>query len=318
MKEKPIRILYVEDDDVDQMALKRMVRDNGLPYDIDVAGTIEEALALFKKNKYDLVLLDYTLPDGTGLELLEKIKGIPSIFITGSGNETVAVKAMKAGVYDYLIKEPERGYLELLPSVIEKVTYTHQLEQEHIRAEEHIVSKNKELVRLYEKTKSLSLHDPLTGLANRRLMHNELKKSIARVKRYGSPLSALMLDIDHFKKYNDTYGHVAGDKVLVNIARLVLKKTRELDFVVRYGGEEFFILLPEAGLTDASKAAERIRKTVEEKVGVTISIGVSTYHESMQSDEELIVKADEAMYQAKRNGRNRVEVSLSGPVTSEH
>jgi diguanylate cyclase (GGDEF)-like protein len=324
MKEKRIRILCVEDDTVDQMAVKRLVKTGGLPYDIVVAGTLSEASGLLEKNSYDLVLLDYTLPDGTGLELLKKIKETPSIFITGSGNEGVAVRAIKGGAYDYLIKNPEKGHLELLSTTIEKVMHTFRLEQEHRQAEEQIIRQNAELESvnsklsaLYEKTKFLSLHDSLTGLANRRLLHFELRKNIAIVKRYGRFLSASMLDIDHFKKYNDTYGHLEGDKLLVDIAKIISKETRETDLAVRYGGEEFFILLPETQLKDACKVAERLRKGVEERAWVTVSLGVSVYNHEMQGDEELIYKADEAMYRAKRNGRNCVEVSFPGPVKSE-
>ncbi len=163
--------------------------------------------------------------------------------------------------------------------------------------------------RLYEETKKFSLHDPLTGLANRRLMDIMIEKSLARVRRFKTSLSVIMLDIDHFKKYNDTYGHTAGDNLLVQVAKLILKMTRQIDLAVRYGGEEFLVLLPETELTRASEVAERIRKTVEEKTVVTISLGVSSYHKGIEKEEDLIKKADEALYKAKQKGRNRVEIS---------
>ncbi len=119
-----------------------------------------------------------------------------------------------------------------------------------------------------------------------------------------------MLDIDHFKKYNDTYGHVEGDRMLVKIAHVLLKVVRTADHVFRYGGEEFLVLLPETDLTNACKAAERLRKAVEAEAGVTISLGVSPYHESLHDKEAMIKMADNALYQAKQNGRNRVEASL--------
>ncbi|GEM_PF-1577035 len=165
--------------------------------------------------------------------------------------------------------------------------------------------------RLYEETKKLSLHDPLTGLANRRLMDIVLERSFARAKRLESSLSALMLDIDYFKKYNDTYGHTAGDALLVKVADIILKETRGMDLVVRYGGEEFLVLLFETGSDLAYDVAERIRKSVEDKIDITISIGISSYHRDMKSKKDLIEKADEALYMAKQKGRNRVEVSRS-------
>ncbi len=165
--------------------------------------------------------------------------------------------------------------------------------------------------RLYEETKKLSLHDPLTGLANRRLMDIVLERSFARAKRLESRLSALMLDIDYFKKYNDTYGHTAGDALLVKIAGVILKETRGMDLVVRYGGEEFLVLLFETGLNLAYDVAERIRKSVEAKLKITVSIGISSYHKGMKKKKDLIERADEALYLAKQKGRNRVEVVKS-------
>jgi len=160
---------------------------------------------------------------------------------------------------------------------------------------------------LYEESKSVSLHDPLTGLANRRFMDMQLDKSMELAKRYGESFSLIMLDIDFFKKYNDTRGHLEGDRLLVKLADILMRETRKADFVFRYGGEEFLVILPETGLTMASEAAERLRTAVESEAGVTISLGVSSYHESLQDKEALITEADNGLYRAKQNGRNRVE-----------
>ena len=162
--------------------------------------------------------------------------------------------------------------------------------------------------RLYEETKSLSLQDPLTGLANRRFMEIVMDRSFTRAKRYGHLLSVIMLDIDYFKKYNDTYGHSAGDQLLVDIAKIISGEMREVDVIVRYGGEEFLVMLPETEAEKAREAAERIRKAVESKVGVTVSLGVASYNKEMQTKEDLINRADMALYLAKQNGRNRVEM----------
>lgn len=159
---------------------------------------------------------------------------------------------------------------------------------------------------LYEETRRLTLEDHLTGLANRRFMDIVLKRSFAKSVRFKRPLSVIMLDIDRFKKYNDTYGHSEGDNVLKAVAKVLLKETREIDLAVRYGGEEFLVLLPETGLKSALDVAERIRQTVETSTKVTVSLGVTSYHEKMQQD-DLIIKADEALYKAKQNGRNRIE-----------
>ena len=161
---------------------------------------------------------------------------------------------------------------------------------------------------LYEETKSSSLHDPLTGLANRRLMELQMGKCFETVRRYGGQFSVVMLDIDHFKRYNDMYGHQGGDKLLVTLAKILLREMRRLDHVFRYGGEEFLILLPHTDHTMASKVAERLRTAVEE-IGVTISLGVSAYSSGVPDKETLIKMADAALYRAKEGGRNRVEAA---------
>jgi diguanylate cyclase (GGDEF)-like protein len=165
-----------------------------------------------------------------------------------------------------------------------------------------------ENARLYEETKRFSLHDPLTGLANRRYIDIVLERNFAAAKRFKKPFSIIMADIDHFKNYNDTYGHIAGDKILVSVARTLEKETREVDLIARYGGEEFLILLSEADTAKARNVAEQKRKAVEEAAGITISLGVASYSDNIKIAEELIKNADKALYQAKQNGRSRVEV----------
>ncbi len=160
----------------------------------------------------------------------------------------------------------------------------------------------------YEETRILALYDPLTRLANRRLLDIEFEKSFAKAKRYGNQLSAIMADIDYFKEYNDARGHEAGDVVLTKIAGILLAGIRETDLAVRYGGEEFFILLPQTSVTEAWEIAERIRKAVEEEAGLTVSLGISAYRDEMKDREEIIKEADDALYRAKQTGRNRVEV----------
>ena len=162
--------------------------------------------------------------------------------------------------------------------------------------------------KLYEETKSLSLHDPLTGLANRRLMHIIFEKNLAESKRFKKPFSVLMLDIDDFKTYNDMKGHAAGDKLLCELANIISKEIRKVDLAVRYGGEEFLLLL-NGDIKGAHILAEKIRKTVEAELGVTISLGISTCQFGSEEEDEIINKADNALYQAKQKGKNRVEVS---------
>lgn len=322
MTEKRIHILHAEHDEAAQARLKEVVKSKGLPYDIKGVTTVSEAIELIEKNNYEIILLASRLPDGTGLDLVEKIKKPPAIFIAASGDEAMAAEAMKRGAYSYLIKNADGLYPELLTAVLEKALYTLQLEQEHKKNQEQFSIMKAEIVRMQDEIKSLLLQDPITGLANRRLMGIILGRSIAITKRYGGALSFLMLNIDYFKKYNETYGFPAGDRLLVVIGKLLLEEIRDadfagrgtsedssVDFAARYSAEEFFILLPDTNQAGACNIAERIRKTVKECVGVTLSIGVLTYNKDIKNTEELLNKLNTALYQAKQNGRDRVELA---------
>ncbi len=163
-----------------------------------------------------------------------------------------------------------------------------------------------ENARLYEETKRLALHDPLTGLANRRHLDFVAERSLARARRDGTPFAIIMLDLDHFKLYNDTHGHSAGDQLLVAVAETMKKEVRETSLVVRYGGEEFLVLLSDTEITAALAVAERIRLKIQENTSVTVSLGVSWTKDGGRSLSELIAAADAALYQAKNRGRNRV------------
>lgn len=164
-----------------------------------------------------------------------------------------------------------------------------------------------ENARLYEETKASSLHDPLTGLANRRFLEIQLEKVFDAARRYGQSLAAIMLDIDHFKSYNDTFGHAEGDRLLSQFGGILLRNIRTADYAFRYGGEEFLILLPRANLEEAGEVAERVRKTVERETVRTVSLGVASFSDAMAGGDALIREADSALYLAKRRGRNRVE-----------
>jgi len=171
--------------------------------------------------------------------------------------------------------------------------------------------------RLYEETRALSQHDSLTGLANRYLMNDALMKTFAHSHRSGIPCSVIMLDLDHFKDFNDTYGHVAGDAVLTGVADIMLEETRDMDTAARFGGEEFLLILPDTDETDAIEAAERIRRRVGktdfyfpgpvETARITISAGTATFDPGMTHEDILVHRADNSLYRAKLLGRNRVE-----------
>jgi len=173
-----------------------------------------------------------------------------------------------------------------------------------------------ENARLYAKTKELSLTDELTHVSNRRHFQTMLQMEMKRAKRFNRNISLLMVDVDRFKKYNDTYGHVEGDRVLEEIAKILSENVREVDTVARYGGEEFSIILTHTSSDEAAQVAEKLRRLVEEhpfkyekntKRGqVTVSVGVANFPEDTENMEDLINNADMALYQAKGAGRNRV------------
>ncbi|MBI5559232.1 MAG: diguanylate cyclase [Deltaproteobacteria bacterium] len=163
-----------------------------------------------------------------------------------------------------------------------------------------------ENARLYEETRRLALHDSLTGLANRRHLDIVAESSLARSRRYGTPFAIILLDLDHFKLYNDTHGHSGGDQLLVAVAKTMKESVRDTNLVVRYGGEEFLVLLPDTEISVALAVAERIRAKIHENNGVTVSLGVAWAQAAAGPLAELIAEADNALYQAKNSGRNRV------------
>jgi diguanylate cyclase (GGDEF)-like protein len=161
-------------------------------------------------------------------------------------------------------------------------------------------------MRLFEETRTFALHDPLTGLSNRRSLEIHSEICLARNKRSATPFSVLILDIDHFKRYNDTHGHAAGDRILMRTADILKQNLRHSNLAVRFGGEEFLLLLSDTVLQGAIKFAERLRNAIEHEAGITVSIGVAQY-QGEEPFESVVKAADEALYTAKRNGRNRVE-----------
>ncbi|MEO5335496.1 MAG: diguanylate cyclase [Magnetospirillum sp. WYHS-4] len=169
----------------------------------------------------------------------------------------------------------------------------------------------------HDRLQRLAAIDPMTGLYNRRFGQTRLREEFTRAMRQGGDLGLLIFDIDHFKKVNDTYGHLVGDRVLVRVTEAARRAFREGDILVRYGGEEFYAIMPGASLKDVREIGERLRHIVQDTIvkdgdqelKVTISVGVTAFPPLQAEDEEALVRrADEALYQAKRNGRNQVQV----------
>ncbi|MBT1075519.1 sensor domain-containing diguanylate cyclase [Geobacter grbiciae] len=175
---------------------------------------------------------------------------------------------------------------------------------------------------LHERTRLMAITDALTGLYNRRYFQQMFSRELNRAKRYGNPLSLIMMDVDDFKKFNDTYGHPLGDKLLGSMGDILTEALRNTDFAFRYGGEEFIVLLPETDFSSALNVAERLRESVEQKSvdemrgialnAVTVSVGVVSYPQDGETSDDLLNGVDELLYRAKEFGKNRVYYRTMG------
>lgn len=292
-------ILIVDDDTAIRDSMHEFVEISG--YQSSTAESAEDALEALEKITVDVVITDIMLPGMDGLELTDRIKkkyDIDVIVMTGYSGDYSYEEAISKGASDFVFK-PVR-FEELLLR-LRRVLKERRLTQERVH--------------MLDKLKKLSITDGLTQLFNSRYFYSQLKSEIDRTARYQRPLSLLLLDIDRFKDYNDNYGHLEGDKILVRLGEVIKSCLRKMDSAYRYGGEEFTVILPETEGDEAATVAERIRSAVEndrhfphrdKAIGpITISIGVTEYHPG--EDVALFVqRADKAMYMSKQAGRNRV------------
>jgi diguanylate cyclase (GGDEF)-like protein len=303
-------ILLVEDDKVQAKVTKDFLESFG--YEVILAVDGKSAIKSAKTQKVDIIVLDLVLPDINGnevsrwLKLNPDTKGIPIIMLTVRSSMTEKVAGLVAGADDYLPKP----YDEIeLNARIYACLRTKALQDE-------LREKNRQLEEALLKLEVQAITDPLTELFNRRYFLSAIEKEFNRTVRYKSPTSCLMIDIDHFKKINDAYGHRAGDISLKETAAIIKNCTRDVDTVARWGGEEFIVLLPETGGEDALLVAAKILGAVSHHAftafpeRITVSIGLATVPEPhINTAEKLIHEADLALYEAKTKGRNRIEVS---------
>jgi diguanylate cyclase (GGDEF)-like protein len=270
------------------------------------------AIKAAKTSSFDLIVLDLVLPDLDGKEVCRWLKNtkdtqdIPIIILSAKGTTKEKVVGLEAGADDYLQKpyDPSELKARIYASLRTKVL------QDELR------KKNRQLEEVLSQMETLAMTDQLTGLFNRRAFLSVLEKEFSRTMRYNHPTSCLMLDIDHFKRINDEYGHNAGDQVLIEISKIMANCLRKSDTVARWGGEEFIIILPETPKENALQIASRIltsvstAKTFPLPRQITISIGLAGMPDSaIDTSEKLIAAADRALYEAKNRGRNRVEVA---------
>lgn len=315
MTEKELtRILIVDDRVENLLALEGWLGD----FDLNIvkATSGQEALERLMAEDFALVLLDVQMPGMDGFETAglmrgaDRTKRVPIIFVTAISKEEKNIfKGYDAGAVDFIFKPVEPHVLR------SKVSVFVQLYQQKKQLQEKI----DELQAANEKIRHLSILDSLTGCFNRGYLNDHLPTEIKRTLRYKSTMSLILTDIDHFKKINDTHGHQCGDKVLKAFAdTLQIQIRKNVDWVSRYGGEEFVLVLPETGIADAITVAEKLREFVsktpmlykEQEINISASFGVAAVSSSDASPEETVVKllntADQRMYKAKKRGRNRV------------
>ena len=296
------RILIIDDDAAALETFSELLETVG--YHVEGTGSATHALELLENKTYHLIITDLVMPQMDGISLIKNIKSlgidIPIIVMTGFATIEHAVESMKAGAFDFITKPFN---LEQIKIIITKTFENRRLQK---MAEE------------WEYYKDLSNRDDLTQLSNYRHFMETLEKEINRTMRYNRPLSLLMIDIDDFKAYNDSYGHLVGDIVLKQISAIIKKNTRGCDLAARYGGEEFCVILPETTETETKVVAERIREGIADyhlmtgegtPVGkLSVTIGLSSMPDKATTKRELIKTADKALYQGKTTGKNRVVV----------
>jgi diguanylate cyclase (GGDEF)-like protein len=304
-KNSDINVLIVDDDLSVRNTMDEYIANAG--FSTLAASSAEEALELIEKNNFAVIITDIRLPGLGGLELTKVIKqknGSDVIVVTGYSDDYSYEEAINIGASDFVIK-PVR--LEELLLRLRRVLKERQLSTERTR--------------MMQKLQKLATTDGLTKLYNSRSFYSQLELEVDRYNRYKHPLSLLLLDIDNFKEFNDNFGHLEGDKVLVRFSQIIKSCLRTNDSAYRYGGEEFTVILPETNGDEAKTVAQRIRSSLEtekfkpipdKNAKITISIGVTQYFPKEELS-AFIRRADKAMYLSKKNGRNRVSVLLAEP-----
>ena len=290
----PNKIILVEDDRDLSILLSGHLKRAG--HDVRTAGSLAAAREL-AAGDWDMILLDRNLPDGDGLDLCSDLRAARPhgyiLMLTGDDRDEAKLEGFARGADDYVTK----------PFKLDELAA-------RIRAGARIVGLQKQL-------QELSLTDALTSLRNRRAFDAHLPVALEHGRRYSRPLSLAVIDVDHFKQINDTYGHDAGDAILRGIGKIIASGTRQADYTARVGGEEFAVLLPETALFEGVQVAEKLRSLIAAtpiEVGgelkhVTVSIGLASYpHTEIETPEDFYRAADQALYRAKSKGRNRVDL----------
>ncbi|WP_313333895.1 diguanylate cyclase [Sphingobium yanoikuyae] len=294
--------ILIVDDDISNIEIMNAVLEDD--YEVCFATSGQQALDAARASHPDLVLLDVLMPDIDGFEVCRQLKGdplladIPVIFTTGLGDTEDEMRGLSLGAIDYVTKP-------IQPAIL------------RARVSNHV-----ELKRLRDQLANMAVTDALTGLSNRRQMERLMLTETARLARTGEWLSVIMLDIDFFKQFNDTYGHPAGDRCIMMVAAALTRAVkRATDLSARYGGEEFACLLPGADPAGAELVAQEIRLQIQSlniphelsRVSpfITVSIGVASAHcRPDMAPDQWIIEADRQLYASKQHGRDRISMTV--------
>lgn len=308
------KLLIVDDSPSTRNALHQILEKSGFFSSIVEAENGSKALDILLKDTIDFVISDVNMPTLDGFKLLSAIRDqpkyhdLPVIFLTVRKDSVDKIKGLVSGANDYIIKPFDSD--ELIARV------KNLLRMKDLQCQ--LETQNRDLEAINKKLEELSVTDGLTGIHNRRYFLERLGSEFSRSKRYKLCISLLLIDLDHFKTVNDTYGHQKGDEVLIKVSDILKQNCRVHDILARFGGEEFIISLCQTGPEGAHIVAERIRKSVEEyqfsypgapDFNATISAGISSFPDiKIDKIDDLIRIADASLYEAKRQGRNRVVI----------
>lgn len=290
-------VLIADDDKDARLVLGVYLKE--FNYNLFNASNGLEALGIIKNSDISIALIDWMMPGITGVELCEEIRKLDLnryvylIIVTGRSEKEDTIEALHRGADDYIVKP-----------------FTFQELKVRISGAERVLKLENRLKSAYQKLYDESIHDVLTGTLNRRTLMNRISDTFGT---FNTNIGIIIVDIDDFKKINDTYGHLIGDDVLKEFSTIISQGLRKNDFVGRYGGEEFLIVLPELDLKESCKVAERIRLSLESEVfnfggisvKLTASFGVAVLHKGDDIKTSL-QRADDALYDAKKSGKNRV------------
>ena len=319
---KTLKVLFVEDNEEARVAILALL--SNFFDDIAVAKDGKEGISLFKADSFDIIISDIRMPNTNGLEMIEQIRqinnSVPVIISTAHKETDLLLESIKLGVNGYLLKPINFKQLkQVIQQICEQIYYKRKAKQYEENLEKLVKERTQELEIAKSKLAEMANKDPLTNLYNRRYFNDVADTLLSMAHRQQQEFSIFMLDIDRFKLINDTYGHNAGDVVLKKLSNLLTTSIRQSDVAIRFGGEEFVVLLPNTNIDGAVLIAKKLKEAIEnieikipniDIIKFTVSIGISQCDCSKNAEviDDLVHKADEALYEAKRAGRNKIVI----------